>query len=238
MHGKPYVTHSAGFEFYFQGWEMQIWWLVTFFFVFEFFRRFLSSGRGLVTGKTRDADNVRRGAWMWLFRTKLGISHVMLHKVFRALSLKQRWSEGKKRAKTNGIMMSVFATEHVNFYTFSFCMWSTNLRFGIIICDHFTTLLLGPMLNGLTVRNRKCWIYNKVIFIVISRSSASFDQDSVMFGALGWHVWLQQKKVEVENMQTVAWGRSEIDVNSAGDNRQKCVTVESWQNQQPSPAFA
>lgn len=150
VHGKT-IRHIQPFRliFYFQGWEMQIWWRCHFLFRFEFFRRFLSSGEGLWREKLeRDADNVRRGAWMWLFRTKLGISHVMLHKVFRALSLKLRWSEGKKRAKTNGIMMSVFATEHVNFYIFSFCMWSTNLRFGIIICAILRLYFSAPCWMG------------------------------------------------------------------------------------------
>lgn len=138
VHEKT-IRHIKRFIFS-QGWEMQIWWLVTFYFVFGFFRRFLSWA---LTGKTRDADNVWRG----LECDYSGPSWEFLTVCFTKSFVLYHWNGDEvkeKRAKTNGIMMSVFATEHVNFYTFSFCMWSTNLRFGIVICAILRLFFSAP----------------------------------------------------------------------------------------------
>lgn len=78
-------------------------------------------------------------------------------------------------------VIEFYVKQHVK----KFCMWYPTC-FKIVNCAIF--LLRTFCMYPTNVHNRKCWIYNKVIFIVISRPSDIFNQD------LNGLVWLVKRK--------------------------------------------
>lgn len=126
-------------------------------------------------------------------------------------------------------------------YILSICMWSTNLRFGIVICASLR-LFSRP----------HCWMnWMSVIVNVgsITKWYLSLSHGRALVSIKICHVWgsgevyLIAGKVEVENMRTVAgeiWDWREqhgwivivTNFNNCLCYHEMCVNVVTWQNSQ------